>query len=531
MKRIILLLLAIVLIVSMTFAGFGCKNGTTTAEETKEETKEEAVEEEESAEEESPIRGGVVFVSSPGEPTSLDGTVDSSHNTKTVTQSINDHLLDTNTNYEYTPRLAISWEWIGDLELKMSLREGVKFHNGRELIADDVKESILRAKNEENSMRASALVAIESVEVLDDYSFVIHLNAKDAAILPSIAEIPIVPIEAFDELDTNPVGCGPFKFVSWDPGVKITVEAFDDYWQEGKPYVDGIQFILSLDDSGKMAGLQSGEINIVTNPSEADVVAIGSGNIEGVSTLTGENPFSGYFIALNMDKEPFKSNLKLRQAISYAIDREEISELCFNGEKPPQYSYVWETAVWYNPEWEEIITYNPEKAKQLLAEAGYPDGIDIDMIALSLSQYRSMAEVFQAQMEEVGININLEILEGASYSERLYTNKDFTIAISGVASANDPSLIPRKLYISGLWTMISDDSMDEWVAENYQTYDFEERYSIIDKMEKYRIENVLGIVFIIKPVETIAITDNIENFLGMWDGKYDYSDLTIIDNS
>ncbi|MBU9723184.1 MULTISPECIES: ABC transporter substrate-binding protein [Bacillaceae] len=317
------------------------------------------------------------------------------------------------------PLLAQSWEENPeDATITFQLNEGIEFHDGTAFNAEAVKWNI----DEFLESGRNELDDIESVEVLDDYILQVNLKEWNSSILSAIAHfVPISSPTAYEELGKeglmeNPIGTGPYKFVSWDRDEKIVFEKNENYWQDGLPYLDGVEIHFYADSTSAEASLQMGEVDGYIS---AD--ALMARNIEemdGYNVKVLETGLGGLAIGLTTDSanpdSPF-SDPVVRRAVSYAIDRDAIVDNL-------QYGFAIASNQWgvpgapsYNESIE--ITYDPDKSKELLAEAGYGDGFETILNVSNSPTMMQYATAVQGYLGEVGIEVELNAIEDGLYRE------------------------------------------------------------------------------------------------------------------
>ena len=547
MKKILIWLLTSVLVLSLMFVGISCKPeveeiADKIADELIEESKEEAPDEEEmveeeAVEEEGPIYGGVVRIGLPGEAQHMDYSMDNLLMSWVTGRPMNDFLVKIDRQNNVTPRLATEWEFTDGKTLKMVLRQGVKFHNGREVVAEDVKNSIDRIQGDVLAGSFSVnIVSIESVEVIDDYNFIVHLGAPDATILAGLELIPIIPIEALDEegyMRENPVGCGPYKFVSWEKGVKTTMERFDDFWESDEngnqlPYLDGIEIIPIPTYAPLLSALMSGDIDYVTQVYHADIAQWKENPVEGIQFDDGGYaPYTGYFIAFNTVDGPFKDNENLRLAIKYAIDSAEINEIVFKGlVEGWQITHIAKDSPYYNPEWE----YEPdlELAKEYLVKAGYPDGVKVNLETGKMVPLESLTLLIKDQLARIGIELDANVREVPQYVETV-VSFNFESFLTGAPTIADPGpFFENMMKTDGSWNLArySVPETDEMLAEARAETDFDKRYALYDQIESSRIDHAWPyLVFTSGSARFSAASTRVQNYESQVNGVFDWSRL------
>jgi peptide/nickel transport system substrate-binding protein len=321
-------------------------------------------------------------------------------------------------NIQPQPELAESWEFSEDgLSLTLGLRKGVLFHNGREFAAEDVVHSMERVKDESKHANIRPLAGtVESVEAKDKYTAVMHFSAPAPGIFDFLDLFFIMAHESFDEIDSNPIGTGPFKFVEWIPGEVARFTKFEDYWREGRPYLDEVIVRVIPDVETQLANLETDEVNMLFSLPTTYYDRVNE--TSGLRAFTGTKGALVYNFVLNCQEEPFTEK-KVRQAMQWAIDRERIVQLAFGGVGEAWIQPVPQSSLLFDPDLEGYYTFDLDKAKELLAEAGYSDGLDVEIMAQSnFPEFTSMAEILQADLAKIGVNATITELEPAAMSDR-----------------------------------------------------------------------------------------------------------------
>ena len=339
----------------------------------------------------------------------------------------------------FEPWLAESWEAAEDgLSITLKLRQGIKFHNGRELTADDVVWSVDLARNTELGHHLSdRFQTATGAEKIDDYTVRINYSERTASQLDAIARLYIFPQEAAETIDTVPVGTGPFKFVEWIPGDSLTAERFEDYWREGEPYLDKVVVKPIPDAQARLVNLRSRSIDVLYYIPLIDREALSTE--EGIVVGNAPEGFSFYAFIMNINAPPF-DNVLVRQAFQYAINRDEIAATAFHGQAKPLLIPYAETSWAYPADLANYYTYDPAKAKELLAEAGYPDGFSVQMLIRGTSDaHLDQAQVFQQQLAQIGVQVELVPTELPQYWPQLFDSA-FSIVSHKTGDATvDPS--------------------------------------------------------------------------------------------
>jgi len=343
------------------------------------------------------------------------------------------------------PALAEDWDISDDgRTYTFKLRGGVKFHDGTVFDAADVKFSLERAMAEDSTNAQKVLFsAIDSIEVLDPVSLKITLKQPQGSFLYNMAwgDAVIVAPESADGNKEKPIGTGPFKFENWARGSSVTIVKNADYW--GEPAgLDRAEFRFIPDAAAAVTALLSGDVQAFPNLQAGDALAqikadprfkVVIGATEGETIL-----------AINNGKKPF-DDLKVRQAISHAVNRDEVILGATNGYGVPIGSHFSPA----NPAYVDLTAtypYDVERAKALLAEAGYPDGFSATLKLPPPPYARLGGEIIASQLREVGINLEIVPMEWAQWLEQVFTNKDYDLTIISHTEPDDINIYARDDY-------------------------------------------------------------------------------------
>jgi peptide/nickel transport system substrate-binding protein len=382
------------------------------------------------------------------------------------------------------PGLAESWDISDDgTEYTFYLRQGVKFHDGTDFNADALLSELDRVTNEDNpyhvykqegvhSFANFTWGSVENVEKIDDYTVKITLAEPHAPFLSSLAMVwsGIVSPASVEEwgfdINDHPVGTGPFKFVEWVRNDHITLEANPDYW-DGAPSVDKLVYRIVPESSVRLLQLEQGEIHIMADVSPDDYKRIRD-NSDLV--LLDQPGLTVNSVVLPADS-PILSDVRVRQAINYAVNKEEMNEFLYKNAAVTAATGM-PPILWGYPEDLQPYPYDPEKAKELLAEAGYPDGFDYKMLCYENPRGYNpvgikMAVAVQEYLAEVGINLELETLEWGAFLDARRQADNIDMGMAGWSGDNgDPD--------NFLWEMFSTDNIPVGNTAHYSNPELDE---------------------------------------------------------
>ena len=434
-----------------------------------------------------------------------------------VIENLYNSLFTYTENYgEAVPSLAESCEVSEDgLEYTLKLHEGVKFHSGNEMTAADVKFSLERVI--EAGVRASQLDKISSIETPDDYTVVITLESQFAPFLTYLANPlnAIVDQKVVEENDGDitsvDAGSGPFKLSAWNVGTNVELEAFDEYWEEGKPVVSTLELRTLSDETARATALRNGEIDMIIDATDIELAVLN--NAPGVVLETIPGTFWEY-VGMNCESEALK-DAKVRQAIAYAIDRNAINMAVKMGnatvlaeaDVPPTHEY-------YGGD-ELYGARDVDKAKELLAEAGVEEGsVTLNLTVGSDWQYQvDAATMVKQQLAEIGIECNISALESGVFFDGLNSG-DFDLTVVGWSGFVDIDEYLYNLFTTdGAYNQqnYSNPEVDELLEKGRVTIDEAERKEIY-KEAQLKIAEDAPMAFLYMNSFTVAMRDNVKGY-------------------
>ncbi|MBP9483714.1 MAG: glutathione ABC transporter substrate-binding protein [Negativicutes bacterium] len=336
-----------------------------------------------------------------------------------MNKKVYETLITTDKDNKIVPLLATEWKQIDPVTWEFTLRKGVKFHDGSDFNAQAVKASFERLLDPATKRnRRSVLQAIKEVKVIGDDKVQIITDGPYAPLLlhlthsaGSIMSPKAIEADAKGDkpLPQNPVGTGPFKFVSWTKGDNITLARNDGYWGT-KPQMAKVILKIVPEDATRIAMVKTGEAQAADQVPVTDVERIGK---DSSMNLVRTTIYRSEFISFNTERAPF-NNPKVREAISQAIDYDGLIKGVYNGVGTTSVSSMGPQVFGHNPNLKPYV-YNMENAKKLLADAGYPNGFKATLYVPDRKIRIKMAEVIQAQLKPLGIDIEIRSLEQGTY--------------------------------------------------------------------------------------------------------------------
>ena len=387
-----------------------------------------------------PKRGGTLTLAISKELALMNPLINTSSTEARIRELMFEPLLAMDLKGAIQPRLAESWEVSKDGKLyTFKIRKGVKFHNGKELTADDLKFAMDYTMNPKNGAYGfDDLSAVQRVEVPDKYTLKMHMKHHNPIFLTLLSEIrsfSAIPKESLPEglrkPTTFPAGTGPFKFVEWQPGQRIVFERFDDYWGH-KAYMDRVIMREIGDATVRFTALQAGDVDIIERTPYEWVQQVVQGKIQGIGFAKAARA-GARNLEFNVIDPPF-NNKKLRLAVAHAINKKEILQAAYFGLADVTDQRFPEGHAWHFDL--PVPEYNLDKAKALLKESGYK-GEAIELMGNRGEVADIEGATIQAQLKRIGMKIELKILERASALEARRQGK-YMLKLAGGSDYPDP---------------------------------------------------------------------------------------------
>lgn len=506
----------LVLVLALVMAALvGCGGGTSESTEA----------EVSSSDEETVTQGGSAVIGYPQDISNFDPTKGNAGGDHALLWPIYDTLISFNPELEPQPGLAKDWEFKDDTTLVLYLQEGVTFHDGTEFNAEAVKYNIERVNSEDSTV--SDISNVESVEIIDDLTVELKLSTPDNSILLSLSDRAgmMVSPKAAEEgtLSEKPVGAGPYRFVERIPNGEIVYEGYEDYYKEGQPYLDEMTIKIMEEENTRINALKSGEVDFIWNISPGNIAMLeGEDNI----SLSGDVAFRFKVIYINNSMEPFNEQA-VRQAVQYALNREEYIAAINFGEGEPAYQ-LFPNQFWASSA-DAKIDYDPEKAKQILEDAGLTD-VEFELTHYPTAYDTRIAEAIQSQLADVGIKVNLQAMELTAAVSTYFAEKNTPALLSDWNGRPDPQMSIHGVFSGKSYYNAggqASEELEKLIEEASREYDPQKRQELyVEITEKGLLEEAIAIPIFFVPTMA-AMNEDIAGYQPNMYGKPKFADIQV----
>lgn len=473
------------------------------------------------------------------DPATLEPMVQSGQATRLIKMNLYRGLVAYQVDGKIGMEIADSYQVADDnVTYTFKIKPNAKFHDGSDITAEDVKFSLERILDEKvgATFRADFLKVLDHIDAVDKKTVKIVLKEPCAPFIDYLT-LPesVIVSKAWcqshnNDLNANPMGSGPYKFVSWDKGREMVLTAFDGFYKQGKPESKAIRFVIAPDDTTRANALRTGEVDLIDYVPAKEVKTFSED--KNFTVDVSEAPFM--CLQFNVKDGPLANPL-VRQAIAYAVDRKGVIDTAFMGRGTPIYGFPTRKGQNnYDGKYDQFFSYDLQKAKDLLTKAGYPNGFKVKVLASSTyDMHKQTAIVVQDSLKKIGIEAQVELPDWSTRIER--SNKgDYEILVSGTAGNIVDMDWCTNYFASGTPRMNSsawfaDAEVDNLLREGRVTLDNQKREVIYDKL-RARILELSPFVFINYREQCFARGKYVQGFKNL-DGILTYNSGIALENT
>ncbi len=426
-----------------------------------------------------------LIVQNTAEPPGLDMTATPATATSGIVfYNVQESLVKVDRHGKLVPSLAERWHTADNKNYTFFLKKGVRFHNGREMKAADVKFCFDRALNPETKHPyAKDYEAVGDIIVKDDYTVTFALKTVNANFLQNIARAgaAIYPREAVDTLKSHPIGTGPFRFEEWVRGDRVVLVKNGDYHVKGLPKLDRVTFRFITDPNAVLAALKAGDIDV-------SLFGLGPEHVQDLlkdarfQVISGDTT-NDVILSMNNSRKPY-TDVRVRRAMTYGINKGDVLKGAMFGMGKILGTNVDPLNPYY-VDMSKAMPYDPAKAKQLLAEAGYPNGFDTVLKVTPQYEYTVRSgQVIADNLKKSGVNVKIEQIEWGQWLSRVFREADFDLSIIGHAEAWDIKNYANPKY----YFRYDSPKFQALFAKSEITVDDKARRDVYVEMQKVLVE-------------------------------------------
>ncbi len=464
-----------------------------------------------------PASGKVVVAQGPA-ITDLDASMHTGMLAFNIAVHIMEPLFLRGEDLQPQPLLAEKYEFKDDTTLLVSIREGIKFHDGSPLTSDDVVFTLQRASGPTSkSEHAIYMTSVQSVRPVDNRTTEVKLSKPDATLIGRLALIPIVPRKVVEQLgddgfNSKPMGTGPYTFVSWQKGDRVTLEAFPGYWR-APASIKQLIFRGVKEDATRVADLRTGALDIATNIPTQQIAEVDQSKNAKVMKV---NSLRSVYAVLNTRQPPF-NDLRMRQAVNYAVDKKLITEGVLDGAGSPIGEPVGPEVFGYNPDLKNYYDYDLDKAKKLIADAGYGGGVDVKLFgpAGRLEKGDEVTQNIADQLKRVGIRVSVNLIEFQTYLENYSRKLNPDLGLGYYSNANNTAdadyLLSAGMSSKGRAPYWSSPDVDALIDQGKQTIDQNKRKEIYHDAVK-KILDAAPWLFLYSQVDNYGVSNRLKGW-------------------
>jgi peptide/nickel transport system substrate-binding protein len=443
--------------------------------------------------------GGTLHVGMAADMQQFDPQVTTRIDDQIMLQQIFSSLVRVNDKADIVGDLAEKWE-VTDSGYVFHLRQGVKFHNGRAMTADDVVFSLQRVQDPKTaSPRRTNFANVDTITAPDANTVTITMKKPDASFLEKLAVIKVLAKENIGELSTHPIGTGPFMFKEWLIGQHLMLVKNPDYFVKGLPKLDAVEFKPMPDDETRVVALKTGQVDFIEQVPARYIKELGEGANTQVFKVLGTYRD---VLHINTKKKPF-DDVRVRQAIAYAVDRDRIQSVIMEGQSQANQS-VLPPGHWARKEFtpDQLYTYDLAKAADLLKQAGVNKLTTSIIVDNRFAWNTKMAELLKDSLSQIGITANIQLLEGAQFNKTVFTDRNYDMAFEPWgAQVNDPDDFYYRQFHTGEANnalQYSNPQVDQLLEKARVTLDSKDRAPIYQQIQEILQKEVPAI-----PIQTV----------------------------
>ncbi|WP_462362683.1 ABC transporter substrate-binding protein [Pyramidobacter porci] len=426
------------------------------------------------------------------------------------------------------PVLAEGVDILDDKTYRFHLKKGVKFHNGEELTADDVVFSLKRATSPQSVFAGSKgrYIDPDGFKIEDKYTVVVKTRTPFGGFLESMKHpyASILNKKAVEEAGSNysmhPVGTGAFKLIKWTKGEKLELERFENY-HGTKPVYKNLIFLIIPDDSNRVIALETGKVDLIYAVPTTEFNRLSESDRVQLVRAPG---LVLHYLGLNT-QSPRLADPRVRLAIEYAVNKEALNQVVYEGNSAPAVGPLLPVCSFY-PENARPFGYDPERAKALLKDAGVKD-LKLSLWVLNLQDLINTATVLQAMLAQVGITLDIQVLENGVFNDRMKTGSyDMFIYMWGMMTNRDAAVYWQSLFTKEAigttnFTRLDDPQTNAWIKEAAETVDTAKRNGIFQKIWD-RINELHPWVYLSIPSELYGAQKDLKGVKELCDGKISF---------
>lgn len=428
-------------------------------------------------------------------PAGFDPQANNSSATSGIYINVFEYLIFKDREGNFQPALATSWEAIDPLAWRVTLREGVLWHDGEPFDAEDVKFTFERVANDPTLVRHSYYSHITEVEIVDEHEVIFHTSRPDPIMPSNLSRngASVIPQHYFEavgveQASRRPIGTGPYRFVEYRTDDRLVLEAFDDYWG-GRPHYDRAVFRIIPESSTAVSELLTGGVDIVTSVRQTELSRIEAAPNARVEPVNGNTV---YQISYNNSPDEPTGDVRVRHAVDLAIDDALLAEVLQEGYGIPVLGRVSPSTSGSPMALFDAYNYDPERARELLAEAGYAPG-ELTLVFQGSTGYADYFDLAAAMLNEVGIDTEIELYEGSVWTTMTSTFKHLTISGASDSSFDYGNSLIDLTCPNGTYSKRVRWCHEEYsriVAEANAEFDVERRYELLRQATDILLEEM-----------------------------------------